>query len=72
MELGLLYEIEAPKPWAGDHPWGQRTAERRAYENCLDQIELADKKRFHTAWLVEHHFREGRSHMPCNDVVLAA
>ncbi len=72
MELGLLYEIEAPKPWAGEHPWGQRTAERIAYKNCIEQIALADKKGFHTAWLVEHHFREGRSHMPCNDVVLGA
>lgn len=72
MELGMLYEIEAPKPWAGDHPWGQRTAERAAYKNCLEQIVLADKKGFHTAWLVEHHFREGRSHMPSNEVVLGA
>lgn len=72
MELGLLYEFEAPKPWAGDHPWGQRMAERTAYRNCIDQVALADKKGFHTAWLVEHHFREGRSHMPCNDVVLGA
>ena len=72
MELGLLYEFEAPKPWAGEHPWGQRTMERQAYKNCIEQIALADKKGFHTAWLVEHHFREGRSHMPCNDVVLGA
>lgn len=72
MELGLLYEFEAPKPWAGEHPWGQRTAERKAYKDCMEQIVLADKKGFHTAWLVEHHFREGRSHMPCNDVVLGA
>ena len=72
MELGLLYEFEAPQPWAGEHPWGQRTAERMAYKNCVEQIALADKKGFHTAWLVEHHFREGRSHMPCNDVVLGA
>ncbi len=72
MELGLLYEFEAPKPWAGEHPWGQRLAERTAYKNCIDQVALADKKGFHTAWLVEHHFREGRSHMPCNDVVLGA
>jgi alkanesulfonate monooxygenase SsuD/methylene tetrahydromethanopterin reductase-like flavin-dependent oxidoreductase (luciferase family) len=72
MELGLLYEFEAPKPWAGEHPWGQRTAERAVYRNCIEQIALADKKGFHTAWLVEHHFREGRSHMPCNDVVLGA
>jgi alkanesulfonate monooxygenase SsuD/methylene tetrahydromethanopterin reductase-like flavin-dependent oxidoreductase (luciferase family) len=46
--------------------------ERMAYKNCVEQIALADKKGFHTAWLVEHHFREGRSHMPCNDVVLGA
>ena len=72
MELGLLYEIEAPKPWAGDHPWGQRMAERTAYKNCIEQIALADTKDFHTAWLVEHHFREGRSHMPSNEVVLGA
>jgi alkanesulfonate monooxygenase SsuD/methylene tetrahydromethanopterin reductase-like flavin-dependent oxidoreductase (luciferase family) len=72
MELGLLYEFEAPKPWAGEHPWGQRTAERTVYKNCIEQIVLADRKGFHTAWLVEHHFREGRSHMPCNDVVLGA
>jgi alkanesulfonate monooxygenase SsuD/methylene tetrahydromethanopterin reductase-like flavin-dependent oxidoreductase (luciferase family) len=72
MELGLLYEFEAPKPWAGEHPWGQRMSERMAYRNCIEQIALADEKGFHTAWLVEHHFREGRSHMPCNDVVLGA
>ena len=72
MELGLLYEIEAPKPWAGEHPWAQRTAERNAYRNCLEQIALADKKGFHTVWCVEHHFREGRSHLPCNTAVLAA
>ncbi|MCB2080513.1 MAG: LLM class flavin-dependent oxidoreductase [Novosphingobium sp.] len=72
MELGLLYEFEAPMPWAGEHPWGQRTVERAAYKNCVEQIVLADKKGFHTAWLVEHHFREGRSHMPCNEVVLGA
>ena len=72
MELGMLYEFEAPQPWAGEHPWGQRTVERMAYRSCIEQIALADKKGFHTAWLVEHHFREGRSHMPCNDVVLGA
>jgi alkanesulfonate monooxygenase SsuD/methylene tetrahydromethanopterin reductase-like flavin-dependent oxidoreductase (luciferase family) len=72
MELGLLYEIEAPQPWAGGHPWGQRTAERAAYRESLEQIVLADKKGFETVWCVEHHFREGRSHMPCNEVVLGA
>jgi alkanesulfonate monooxygenase SsuD/methylene tetrahydromethanopterin reductase-like flavin-dependent oxidoreductase (luciferase family) len=72
MELGLLYEIEAPQPWAGAHPWGQRMAERRAYAESIEQIVLADQKGFDTVWCVEHHFREGRSHMPCNEVVLGA
>jgi alkanesulfonate monooxygenase SsuD/methylene tetrahydromethanopterin reductase-like flavin-dependent oxidoreductase (luciferase family) len=72
MELGLLYEFEAPQPWDEDHPWGQRHAERRGYHNAIEQIVLADRKGFHTAWLVEHHFREGRSHMPCSEAVLGA
>jgi alkanesulfonate monooxygenase SsuD/methylene tetrahydromethanopterin reductase-like flavin-dependent oxidoreductase (luciferase family) len=72
MELGLLYEFEAPQPWGEEHPWGQRNAERKGYHDALEQIVLADKKGFHTAWLVEHHFREGRSHMPCSEAVLGA
>jgi len=72
MELGLLYEFEAPQPWSGEHPWGQRNAERAAYRKAIEQIVLADRKGFATAWLVEHHFREGRSHMPCSEAVLGA
>jgi alkanesulfonate monooxygenase SsuD/methylene tetrahydromethanopterin reductase-like flavin-dependent oxidoreductase (luciferase family) len=72
MELGLLYEFDVPRPWAGDHPWGQRTAERQVYKDCIEQIVLADKQGFHTVWCVEHHFRENRSHMPCNEAVLGA
>lgn len=72
MELGLLYEFDVPQPWAGEHPWGQRMAERKAYRDNIEQIVLADTLGFDTVWLVEHHFRENRSHMPCNEVVLGA
>jgi alkanesulfonate monooxygenase SsuD/methylene tetrahydromethanopterin reductase-like flavin-dependent oxidoreductase (luciferase family) len=72
MELGMLYEFDCPHPWAGEHPWGQRTAERRAYKENIEQIVLADKMGFDTVWCVEHHFRENRSHMPSNETVLAA
>ncbi len=72
MDLGLLYEFEAPQPWGEEHPWGQRNAERKGYHNAIEQIVLADKKGFHTVWCVEHHFREGRSHMPCSEAVLGA
>ena len=72
MELGLLYEFDVPQPWAGEHPWGQRMAERNVYRENIEQIVLADKMGFEAVWLVEHHFRENRSHMPCNEVVLGA
>jgi alkanesulfonate monooxygenase SsuD/methylene tetrahydromethanopterin reductase-like flavin-dependent oxidoreductase (luciferase family) len=72
MDLSLLYEFDVPQPWEGEHPWGQRMAERKAYKDCLEQIVLADKVGFNTVWCVEHHFRENRSHMPCNEAVLAA
>jgi alkanesulfonate monooxygenase SsuD/methylene tetrahydromethanopterin reductase-like flavin-dependent oxidoreductase (luciferase family) len=47
-------------------------AERQAYHESIEQITLADKMGFHTVWCVEHHFRENRSHMPCNEAVLGA
>jgi len=72
MELGLLYEIDCPLPWAGEHPWGQRTIERQKYPEAIEQIVLADKMDFDTVWCVEHHFRENQSHMPGNEVVLGA
>ncbi len=72
MDLSLLYEFDVPQPWAGEHPWGQRAAEQKAYKENLAQIVAADKAGFDTVWCVEHHFRENRSHMPCNEVVLGA
>jgi alkanesulfonate monooxygenase SsuD/methylene tetrahydromethanopterin reductase-like flavin-dependent oxidoreductase (luciferase family) len=73
MKLDLLYEIDAPKPWPdGPHPHGQRMRERRAYRECIEQVRLADNYGFNTAWFVEHHFREGRSHCPAPEVVIGA
>ena len=72
MDLGLLFQFHCPQPWAGEHPWGQRTSERRAYRNCIEQSAFADKVGFDSVWCVEHHFRENRSHMPASEVVLGA
>lgn len=72
MDLSLLYEFDVPQPWESRHPWGQRLAERRVYKENIEQIVLADKLGFDTVWCVEHHFRENRSHMPSNEVVLGA
>ena len=72
MKLDLLYEVDAPKPWDGPHPSGQRAAEQRAYREAVEQIRLADQLGFNTVWAVEHHFREGRSHCPAPEVLLGA
>ncbi len=72
MKLDLLYEVDVPKPWPGEHPMGQRNAERRAYADAIEQIKLADRFRFETVWMVEHHFREGRSHCPAPEVWIGA
>lgn len=72
MKLDVLYEIDVPRPWDGPHPYGQREGEQRAYQEALEQIQLADRLGFHTTWHVEHHFREGRSHCPAPEVLIGA
>jgi alkanesulfonate monooxygenase SsuD/methylene tetrahydromethanopterin reductase-like flavin-dependent oxidoreductase (luciferase family) len=72
VKLDLLYELQAPKPWARPHPYGQREAERKTYFDVLEQVKLADRVGFGTAWFVEHHFREGQSHCPAPEVVIGA
>ena len=72
MKLDLFYEIDVPRPWPGEYPQNQRHAEQEAYREGLEQIRFADSLGFKTVWLVEHHFREGRSHCSAPEVVLGA
>ncbi|MFT5222862.1 MAG: alkanesulfonate monooxygenase SsuD [Glaciecola sp.] len=72
MKLDLFYEIDVPRPWPGEHPYGQKKAEQESYKEAFEQIQLGDKLGFNTVWCVEHHFREGRSHMPTPEAVLGA
>ena len=50
--------------------YGQRRAEQEAYDEAIAQIQLADRLGFNTVWVVEHHFRDGRSACPSSEVVL--
>ena len=71
MKLDLLYEFQPkPGPWPEPHPYGQRRAEQQTYDEAIAQIQLADRLGFHTAWAVEHHFRDGRSACPTSEAVL--
>ncbi|HEV8298419.1 MAG TPA: LLM class flavin-dependent oxidoreductase [Acidimicrobiales bacterium] len=71
MKLDLLYEFQPKiKPWDKPHPYGQRQAEQAAYDEAIAEIQFADTLGFQTVWCVEHHFRDGRSACPSNEVVL--
>lgn len=71
MKLDLLYEFQPKvKPWPQPHPYGQRWAEQRTYDEAIAEIQYADKLGFNCAWVVEHHFREGRSASPCSEAIL--
>jgi alkanesulfonate monooxygenase SsuD/methylene tetrahydromethanopterin reductase-like flavin-dependent oxidoreductase (luciferase family) len=73
VKLDLLYEFQPKvKPWALPHPYGQRKAEQAAYDEAIAEVKLADTLGFQTVWCVEHHFRDGRSACPSNEVVLGA
>ena len=72
MKLDLFYEIDVPRPWPGEFPDNQKAAEQQAYKEALEQIVLGDRLGFNTVWLVEHHFREGRSHCPTPEAVHGA
>ena len=71
MKLDLLYEIQPKvKPWDLPHPYGQRKAEQDAFFEAVDEIQFADKLGYNCCWVVEHHFREGRSASPCSEALL--
>ena len=65
MKVSLFYEHQLPRPWTG-------SSERQLFHDAMEQIELADKLGFHTAWEVEHHFLEEYSHSSAPEVFLAA
>jgi alkanesulfonate monooxygenase SsuD/methylene tetrahydromethanopterin reductase-like flavin-dependent oxidoreductase (luciferase family) len=68
LELDVFSELYVPKPW----PEGQRAAEAAAYKDLIEEVKLADRVGFKTAWLAEHHFREVRSHVAAPEVFIGA
>ena len=65
MKFGIFYEISVPRPW-------DREAEKRVFDNCLEQVALADELGFDTVWAVEHHFLEEYSHCSAPEIFLTA
>ncbi len=65
MKFAIFFEVSVPRPW-GD------TTEWQVYQNCLEQIRLADELGFDQVWAVEHHFLEEYSHCSAPEVFLTA
>ncbi|MCH8850392.1 MAG: LLM class flavin-dependent oxidoreductase, partial [Chloroflexi bacterium] len=65
MKFSVLYEIEKVQPWGED-------GQRRAFEEAMEQIKLAERVGFHCVWEVEHHFMGEFSLSSAPEVFLAA
>ena len=46
MKFGIFYEISVPRPWTDGK-------EKQVYDNCLEQVRLADELGFNNVWAVE-------------------
>src|SRR6185437_10356885 len=64
MKISLFYEFALPRPWAPDD-------EHLMLQDCLDEVEAADKAGFSTVWLTEHHFLEEYCHSTAPEMFLA-
>ncbi|HPU50697.1 MAG TPA: LLM class flavin-dependent oxidoreductase, partial [Burkholderiaceae bacterium] len=65
MKFGIFYELQLPRPW-------EAHSELKLFQDALDQVDLADKLGYDTAWEVEHHFLEEYSHSSSPSVFLGA
>ncbi len=70
MKFGLFYQMQLPKPLDADDWYPEQEAE--LFQNCLDEIELADKVGFDHVWVAEHHFTGEYNHLSASDVFLGA
>jgi alkanesulfonate monooxygenase SsuD/methylene tetrahydromethanopterin reductase-like flavin-dependent oxidoreductase (luciferase family) len=64
MQFDLFYELSVP-------PFGGRT-ESQVFHETLEELVLADRLGFTTAWVVEHHFMVQYAHSSAPDLFLAA
>ena len=65
MKFGILMELQTPRPWNPE-------SELNAWQNGLEQLEVADRIGIDYLWQVEHHFLEEYSHSSASESFLAA
>lgn len=63
MDISLIYELETDDL--------SEEGVRRCYQECLEQVKLADELGYRTVWFTEHHFLPGFSYSSAPEVFLA-
>jgi Luciferase-like monooxygenase len=63
MDLSLFFEIETAD--------SSEAGVKRYYDECIEQVMLADELGYLTAWFVEHHFTPFLSYCTAPEMVLA-
>lgn len=64
MKFGIFYEMFVPQ--------NEKGAEAKIVRQTVEQIIYADKLGWDYAWLTEHHFLKGFSHMSAPEVIFGA
>jgi alkanesulfonate monooxygenase SsuD/methylene tetrahydromethanopterin reductase-like flavin-dependent oxidoreductase (luciferase family) len=62
MDLSLIYELETADT--------SEEGVRRVFQECLEQVQLADSLGYHSVWFTEHHFLERFSYSSAPEVFL--
>ena len=65
MEFGVFYEIPVPYP-------RDSRSELRAFQQCIETAELAERAGFESFWTGEHHFLDEFSHCSAPGVLYGA
>ncbi len=65
MDVSLIYELNTVDTST------DLTEVKRTYNDCLEQVQLADTLGYRTVWFTEHHFLPGFSHSSAPEVWLS-
>jgi alkanesulfonate monooxygenase SsuD/methylene tetrahydromethanopterin reductase-like flavin-dependent oxidoreductase (luciferase family) len=63
VRFSILLEVQIPQP--------SPERERRAFHECIEQVELADRLGYHAVWATEHHGLYEFSHSSAPESLLA-
>jgi alkanesulfonate monooxygenase SsuD/methylene tetrahydromethanopterin reductase-like flavin-dependent oxidoreductase (luciferase family) len=63
MDISLIYELETADP--------SDSGVKRVYDQCIEQVQLADQLGYRAVWFTEHHFLPRFSYSPAPEIFLA-